>query len=365
MTQGQGEAAAETAGAVSADAWRGALIAADATLREAIANLQETSVQIALVTTPDDELIGTVTDGDIRRGLLHGLDLSSPLESIIRREPFVVPPELSGDAALQLMKANGIHAIPVVNGDRRVVGLHLLRKLLSPSQRPNLMVIMAGGRGSRLRPHTDNCPKPLLPVGGKPILEHILLRAKADGFRRFVLAIHHLGHMVEDYFGDGSGWEVEIEYIREDSPLGTAGAIGLMNPRPQAPFLVSNGDLLTDVRYSELLDFHLRHNAAATMAVRLHEWEHPFGVVRTEGVDITGFAEKPVSRSHVNAGVYVLHPVALDHVPAGELCDMPTLFSRLKEGGQRTIVFPMHEPWLDVGRTDDLERAQADHSPTG
>jgi len=361
----QDEPTAETAGPVSGAPWRGALIAADATLRDAIGNLQKTGLQIAMVVTPEDVLIGTVTDGDIRQGLLHGLDLSSPLESIIRRDPLVVPPELGSAAALQLMKANGFHAIPAVNRDRRVMGLHLLQTLLSPGARPNLMVIMAGGKGSRLKPHTDNCPKPLLPVGGKPILEHILERAKTEGFCRLVVAIHHLGEMVEDHFGDGSKWDVEIEYLREESPLGTAGAIGIMNPRPTAAFLVSNGDLLTDVSYSELLDFHLRHKAAATMAVRLHEWEHPFGVVRTEGVDITGFDEKPVSRSHVNAGVYVLEPSALDLMIPGEQCDMPTLFSRLKERGERTIVFPMHEPWLDVGRTDDLERAQANHSSAG
>lgn len=362
MTQGQGAPGAEAAETLSAEPWRRTLLTAEATLRDAIANLQETSMQIALVVTPEEELLGTVTDGDIRRGLLQGLDLSSPLVSVIRREPLVVPSELSREAALQLMKANGIHAIPVVHGNRRVVGLHLLQKLLSPDRHPNLMVIMAGGRGSRLRPHTDDCPKPLLPVGGRPILEHIIVRAREEGFHRFVVAIHYLGQMVEDYFGDGSPWQVEIEYLREESPLGTAGAIGLMNPRPEAPFLISNGDLLTDVRYSELLDFHLRHRAAATMAVRLYEWEHPFGVVRTEGVDITGFEEKPVSRSHVNAGVYVLDPSALDLLHAGEHCDMPTLFSRLKERDARTIVFPMHEPWLDIGRADDLERAQADRS---
>jgi len=235
--------------------------------------------------------------------------------------------------------------------------------LLVPAQRPNLMVIMAGGEGTRLRPHTENCPKPLLPVGGKPMLEHIIERARAEGFLRFVLAIHYLGHMIEDYFGDGSRWQVQIDYLREESPLGTAGAIGLLDPRPNAPFLVSNGDVLTDIRYGELLDFHCYHGASATMAVRLHEWQHPFGVVRTKGVDIIGFEEKPIARSHINAGIYVLEPMTLEALTPGERCDMPTLFSRLQERTVRTIVYPMHEPWLDVGRADDLRRAQAEHSP--
>jgi len=365
MTRGKDAPRAEATEPLPAEPWRRSLLTPEATLRDAIGNLQETSLQIAIVATLEEELLGTVTDGDIRRGLLQGLDLSSPLVEVIRSEPLVVPPELGREAALQLMKVNGFRAIPVVDEARRVVGLHLLQKLLSPDHRPNLMVIMAGGKGSRLRPLTNDCPKPLLPVGGKPILEHIIVRARAEGFHRFVVAIHYLGQMVEDYFGDGSRWRVKIEYLREESPLGTAGAISLLNPRPEAPFLISNGDLLTDVRHSELLDFHVRHRAGATMAVRLHEWEHPFGVVRTDGVDIIGFDEKPVSRSHVNAGVYVLDPSALDVLRGGELCDMPTLFCRLKEVGVRTIVYPMHEPWLDVGRADDLEQAQADHSPTG
>jgi NDP-sugar pyrophosphorylase family protein len=250
----------------------------------------------------------------------------------------------------------------VVDEDQCVVGLHLWDDLMVPRQRANLMVIMAGGQGTRLRPHTESCPKPLLPIGGKPMLEHIIERARADGFQRFVLAIHHLGQMIEDYFGDGSRWQVQIDYLREESPMGTAGAIGLLNPRPEMPFLVSNGDVLTDISYGGLLDFHYCHGASATMAVRMHEWQNPFGVVRTKGVDIIDFEEKPIIRSHINAGVYVLEPNSLDVLIAGEYCDMPTLFSRLQEKTARTIVYPMHEPWLDVGRVDDLESAQTYYS---
>ncbi len=348
-----------TASDTSVEGWRKALLHADATLRQAIRNLDESALQIGLVVSPDGVLVGTITDGDIRRGLLRGLDLNSLIDAIIYREPLVVPPQLGRDTVLQLMQANKIHQLPVVDEDRRVVGLHLWDDLMVPRQRPNLMVIMAGGQGTRLRPHTENCPKPLLPVGGKPMLEHIIERARAEGFQRFVLAIHYLGHMIEDYFGDGSRWQVQIDYLREESPLGTAGAIGLLNPRPENPFLVSNGDVLTDIRYGELLDFHCRHGASATMAVRLHEWQHPFGVVRTKGVDIIGFEEKPIARSHINAGIYVLDPGVLDVLSVGEQCDMPTLFSRLQDHAARTIVYPMHEPWLDVGRVDDLGRAQA------
>jgi NDP-sugar pyrophosphorylase family protein len=220
------------------------------------------------------------------------------------------------------------------------------------------MVIMAGGRGTRLGEHTQDCPKPLLPVGGKPMLEHIIERAKAEGFKHFVLAINYLGHMIEDHFGDGNKLNINIEYLRENTPLGTAGALGLLQVCPTEPFLVTNGDVLTDIHYAELLDFHIRHNAAATMAVRLHEWQNPFGVVKTDGVDIVGFEEKPVVRSHINAGIYVLEPNVLNSIGVNEHCDMPTLFGRVQERQARTIVYPMHEPWLDVGRPADLAKAR-------
>jgi len=221
------------------------------------------------------------------------------------------------------------------------------------------MVIMAGGMGTRLRPHTENCPKPLLPVAGKPMLEHIIDRARIEGFTHFILAIYHLGEMIEEYFGNGERWNVEIKYLREQAPLGTAGALGLLNPRPTEPFVVTNGDVLTDIRYGELLDFHTRHAAAATMAVRLHEWQHPFGVVQTRGVEIVGFEEKPVARTHINAGVYVLEPDALNTLAVDTPCDMPALFERLQAQSMRTVAYPMHEPWLDVGRPEDLVVAQA------
>ena len=310
-----------------------------------------------MVTNDKGALEGTISDGDIRRALLQGLDWSSPITSAIHYNALVVPPELGRDLVMQLMVANKIHQIPVVDAEHRVVGLHLWDEITTPRPRSNVMVIMAGGMGTRLRPHTENCPKPLLAVAGKPMLEHIIDRAKLDGFTRFVLAIHYLGHMIEAHFGDGERVGVQIEYLREESPLGTAGALRLLNPLPDAPFVVTNGDVICDIRYGELLDFHVRHAAAATMAVRVHEWQHPFGVVQMQGVEIVGFEEKPLNRSHINAGVYVLEPSSLSVLSADSHCDMPTLFERLQAKAQRTVAYPMHEPWLDVGRPEDLRSA--------
>jgi dTDP-glucose pyrophosphorylase len=340
--------------------WREAVLAQGASIKAAITKLNDTGLQIVLVLDEGDTLLGTLTDGDIRRGLLKGLTLDDALEGVMRSNSLVVPPEMARDMVLQLMKANRLRQLPIVDANHRVLGLHLWDEIAIPSF-PNAMVIMAGGLGTRLRPHTESCPKPMLPVAGKPMLEHIIERAKAEGFAHFILAVQYLGHLIEDYFGDGERFGVRIEYLRETTPLGTAGALSLMNPLPELPFVVTNGDVLSDIRYGELLEFHARHAAVATMAVRLHEWQHPFGVVQTQGVDIVGFEEKPIARTHINAGIYALSPEALGNMVANSRCDMPTLFEQLQTEGKRTVAYPMHEPWLDVGRPDDLNRANAEN----
>lgn len=345
----------------STELWRRATLPLSASMQQAILNLDEVSIKIVLVVNESGRLEGTICDGDIRRGLLRGLDMNSPLAEVVHRNALVVPPGLGRDTVMQMMTANKIQQIPIVDEHQHVVGLHLWDDVTTPATRSNLMVIMAGGKGTRLLPYTENCPKPLVPVAGKPMLEHIIERAKLEGFNHFVLAIHYLGHMIEDYFGNGDKLGVTIDYLRESVPLGTAGALGLLNPRPATPFVVTNGDVITDIRYGELLDFHVRHNAMATMAVRLHEWQHPFGVVQTRGIEIVGFEEKPVARSHINAGVYALGPEALNVVSPNTHCDMPTLFERLQAKTMRTVAYPMHEPWLDVGRPDDLNRANTEN----
>lgn len=337
--------------------WRQTLLNLGSTIQDAIRSLDISGKQIVLVVSADETLVGTLTDGDIRRAFLRGLTLQSVIDKVIHRNPLVVPPEIGRDLVQQLMQANRVHQLPIVDRDGRAVGLHLWDEIVAPSLFENPMVIMAGGRGTRLRPHTEHCPKPMLEVGGKPMLERIIEHAKADGFRNFFISLNYLGHMIEEYFGDGSGWSVHIEYLKEKSPLGTAGCLSVMRQRPALPFIVTNGDVLTDIRYSDILDFHGRHHAVATMAVRQHELQNQFGVVKIKGIEIEGFEEKPIYRSHINAGVYALNPAALDHLEPGQHCDMPTLFERIRNSRDRTIVFPMHEPWLDVGRPEDLKLA--------
>ncbi len=341
--------------------WRQAVLPINATIGQAVRNLNEAQFKIVLIVNELDILEGTVSDGDIRRGLLKGLGLESPVSSVLRRNPLVVPIELRRDQVMQLMTTNKIYQIPVIDNSRQIIGLHVWDQISSLPTRPNLMVIMAGGTGTRLRPQTESCPKPLLPVAGKPMLEHIIERAKHDGFVNFIISIHYLGHMIEEYFGNGDRLGVKINYLREEVPLGTAGALSLLNPKPDLPFVVTNGDVLTDIRYAELLDFHIQHSAKATMAVRLHEWQHPFGVVKTNGIDIISFEEKPVARTYINAGVYVLEPSSLTSLAINEPCDMPNMFSQLHLSSFRTVAYPMHEPWLDVGRPDDWIKANENH----
>jgi dTDP-glucose pyrophosphorylase len=338
--------------------WERALLPLEATISDAVLSLERSAVKIAVVVDDAGLMHGTISDGDIRRGLIQGLDLKSSIENIVQNDALIVPPDIDRATVLRLMDINKIFQIPIVDKNNKVIGLHLWTLINESVERHNILVIMAGGEGTRLRPETEKCPKPLLPVNGKPILEHIIERAKLEGFTQFILAIKYLGHMIENYFGNGSDLGVQITYLREDSPLGTAGALKLINPVPERPFVVTNGDVMTDIKYGELLDFHTRTSAFATMSVRSHEWQHPFGVVKLDGIDVIGFEEKPVFRSHINAGVYVLEPGALEFLD-GERCDMPSLFERCQKQNLKTIAYPMHEPWLDVGRPDDLRKANS------
>ncbi len=340
--------------------WQKAIMPKNSRISEIVQNLEESGIQIALVVDHSGVLLGTICDGDIRRSLLKGLNMNSSIDSIIQYDALLVPPEMGRQLVMQLMEANKVKQIPIVDENHQVIGLHLLDDLNILPKRPNLMVIMAGGMGKRLRPQTESQPKPMLTVANKPMLEHIIERAKVEGFNHFIIAIHYLGHMIEKHFGDGDRLGVKIDYLKEKEPLGTAGALGLLSP-PSDPFVVINGDVISDIRYGEMIDFHNRYLSSATMAVRVHEWEHPFGVVQTDGVDIVNFEEKPIARSHINAGVYVLNPENLSILTSNEHCDMPTLFERIKLDSRRTIVYPMHEPWLDVGRQADLERANKEN----
>ena len=334
--------------------WQKTIISIDSKIKDAVEILNTISLKIVIITNKDSVYLGSVTDGDIRRGLLRGLTLDSPVTEIVNRNSMVVPPDLNQAMVLQLMSSNKIQQIPIINEMQHVVGLHLWDDLQAPKKLPNIMIIMAGGKGERLHPQTLNCPKPMLHINGKPILEHIINRAISGGISHFIIAIHYLGHMIEDYFGNGEKFGVKIEYLREKSPLGTAGALSLLLNKPKETFLVVNGDVIVALNYAQLINYHQENNAIATMVVRNYELQNPYGVVQTEGLEIVGFKEKPIARSYINAGVYALEGKALDFLEKSIICDMPSLFVKLLQKSNRIIAFPIHEYWKDLGTPEDF-----------
>lgn len=341
-----------------AENWRLAVVNCDATISEVIKSLEVSGLQIVLMASQDNFLVGTITDGDVRRGILKGSRLDSKAIDIANKKPLVAPLGVGDETVFSLMTANKIHQLPIIDAEQKLAGLHVLDMIIAPTSLPNFMVIMAGGKGLRLRPYTENCPKPMLEVGGKPIIEHIIEGAVAKGIQNFILAVHYLGDVIKNHFGDGSKFGVNIHYLNEESPLGTAGALSLIQERLEHPFIVINGDVMTAVNYSELLEFHNRQGATGTMAVQYYELRNPFGIVKTQGIDIVGFEEKPVYRSHINAGIYVLSPNALTFLTHDQYCDMPSLLITMKNKDCRVVAYPIHEAWMDIGRPHDLDLAR-------
>ena len=341
--------------------WRKTLVPGSATIRTAIEVINAGNQQICLVVNEDLGLLGTVTDGDIRRAILAGTDMTEPVARIMNANPRVGSPTELPASLLARMTEAQIYQIPIVDGDGQVVGLTSIEELVGAQEVPdNWVVLMAGGLGKRLRPLTENAPKPLLPVGRKPLLETILENFIQQDFRRFYISVNYKGQMIKDHFGDGGKWNVEIRYLDEDRQLGTAGALRLIPEPPKTPLIVMNGDLLTRVNFRHLLDYHAQHRSTATMCVRQYDFQVPFGVVHIEGDHIRKIDEKPVHSFFVNAGIYALDPGVIDSVPAGDLFHMTTLFERVIETGEKTAVFPIHEYWLDVGRIDDLDKANGE-----
>lgn len=339
--------------------WDSALISSEATLEEAIAVMDQSALRIALVTDDTRRLLGTLTDGDVRRALLKHLPLSTPVEKVMCKTPQVAQQKWNRDRILAVMERQKLLHLPVVNDQGQVIGLETLHGMLDKRLRKNPVFLMAGGFGTRLHPLTNDCPKPLLKVGDKPILELILESFIKAGFHNFFISTHYLPEMVRNHFGDGERWGVSIRYTHEETPLGTGGALGLL-PQDEIdePIFVMNGDLLTNLNYQEVLDFHVSQHGVATMCVREYEYQIPYGVVQSEGQMIRSMVEKPVQKFFVNAGIYVLSPELIKRVKPNTRLDMPTLLEDAIAKGESVMMFPVHEYWLDIGRMEDFKRAQ-------
>lgn len=340
--------------------WTNVLVSPDTSIRETIRIMNQGSLKIALVVDENRRLLGTVVDGDIRRGLLKGCYLDESVREVMHTTPTVARKDDGREKIFGLMRQNQIYQVPVADDDGILVGLEVIETLLSPPRRDNWVVLMAGGLGTRLKPLTIDIPKPLLKVGDKPILETIIDNFIEQGFSRFFISVNYKSELIERHFGDGSSRGATIDYLREIKKLGTAGALGLLTEKPAAPLVVMNGDVLTKVNFQQMLDFHREHKADATMCVSEYDFQVPYGVVKLDRHRILSIEEKPIQRLFVNAGIYVLEPEILDMVPLDTCIDMPSLFELLVEQKRETAVFPLREYWLDIGRMDDFERAKAE-----
>lgn len=333
------------------------LVAAGATIIETLRIIDSHGVPIGLV-HDNGRLLGTVTDGDIRRGLLAGITLHAPVTEVMNTSPITVPADVSDTSALKIMRQHGVLYLPQVDEAGVIVGLKILKNLQPAPTAANPVMLMAGGFGTRLKPFTDDVPKPMLEVGGKPILETIVENFVEQGFVRIFISVNYKKEMIQGHFKDGAKWGAQITYVHETEPMGTAGALSLLPERPDRPLIVMNGDLLTKVNFDHLAKFHEEHGAPATVSVREYKFTVPYGVVNTDDHFLNAIEEKPVQKFFVNAGIYVLSPEVLENVPGDRRFDMPEFLEVLRARGQRPTVFPLREYWIDIGRLDDLTQAR-------
>ena len=328
------------------------------TIGKAISVIENGHVQFAFVVDDNQKMIGTITDGDVRRALLRGEGLDTHVCKMMCTKFRSLPLNATKDEAISLMRREVLHQVPVLDEQGRVVRLFLLEELMKSKVRTNPVVIMAGGEGKRLFPLTQECPKPMLHVGGKPMLEIILEQLVDAGFQHFYLSVNYLKDHIIDHFGDGKGWNAQITYLEEDKPLGTGGALSLLPKSISQPILTLNGDVLTKIDYGQLLKFHDDNAASATLCVREHKTQIPYGVVQLNDLCVKTIEEKPVLNNYVNAGIYILEPKLLDLVPHGRFFDMPQLLEKAIQSHYNISAFPIHEYWLDIGHHDTLEIAQ-------
>lgn len=341
--------------------WQSTLVGPEASLEAAIAAMDRSSMRVAIVVDEKGILLGTLTDGDVRRALLRRVPLSTTVGEVMCAQPQRARAGWGRERILALMQEYDLLQIPIVDESECVIGLETLHGVLESRIRNNPVFVMAGGLGKRLHPLTQDCPKPMLYVGDRPILQIILERLIEKGFHRFFFSTHFMPEVIHAHFGDGTKWGVSIRYVHESQPLGTGGALGLLpKENIDLPLLMVNGDLLTTIDYRELLRFHDSSGSTATMCVGQYEHQIPYGVIESTGSRLISMVEKPIQRAFINAGIYVLSPEFVRSVPPSIKIDMPKLLERALQEGLNISVFPIHEYWLDIGQPEDFQRAQRD-----
>ena len=332
----------------------------DFDIKKVVSTIENGGLKIALILNNKNKLVGTISDGDVRRALLKGYTLESSIKKIINKNCLTANLNFKNSDIFKMMKKNGISQIPIVSDTNELLGLEISEDLLPGSSEfflPNYALLMAGGRGTRLMPITNDCPKPLLPINGKPILEIILEQFIDSGIRNFYISVHYLAEKIINYFGDGSKWNVNIEYVREKKPLGTAGSLKLLPNNFEEPIFVINGDVLTKINFNDVLKYHSINDADITICAREHKLESPFGVIEVDGINLKSMVEKPIFSQLVNAGIYVINPSILKLIKPDKFIDMPDLISLINKNKNNVIVYPVHEYWIDIGKPETLDKA--------
>ena len=337
--------------------WENFLLNENKTIKDALSIINKETVRMAFIVNRKSELVGSVTDGDIRRGLLKGLDVSCKISTIMNKSPKFVSDKISRKTVSSIMQREHINCIPVIK-NKRIVSV-FVKNQFCENKLDNPVFLMAGGFGKRLHPLTFDCPKPMLKIGDTPILQIIIERFIDDGFNKFYISTHYMSEVFEKYFGNGEKWGIDIQFIEETEPLGTAGALGLLKKDDvKLPIVVMNGDILTGIDFRKLLNFHLQESGSATMCTSEYEYEIPYGVVNSMDMHVESIIEKPKHKVNINSGIYVLDPEVVKKVRKNTPLDMPTLLRKELASGNSINTFPILDYWIDIGRKEDYEKAQ-------
>ena len=332
----------------------------NASIKEALEVIDKGAIKVAVVLSDDGLLLGMLSDGDIRRALLKGMSLDDSITSIINKHPVVANINDTKERILELANEKKLHQIPIISNGK-LIGIQDIREFLAPKNKPNKVILMVGGLGTRLRPLTNDVPKPMLDVGNKPILHTIVENFAKYGYTDIIMCVNYKSEIIKEYFGNGDKFGVKIEYVLESKRMGTAGALSLLQKRPKDDFFVMNGDLLTNVNFEYLHEYHKDSNALASICIRKYEMQVPYGVVNVRANKVTSIEEKPTQSFFVSAGIYMFSPIVLDFIPKGVFYDMPTLFSELLKHDFPIHPFPIREYWLDIGRMDEYRRANDEY----
>ena len=335
----------------------------NSTIREAVEKLEKGKLKIVLVLNKDNVLKGIVYDGDIRRALLKGLSLNCKIDKVMTSNYIKVSKQVSYKEVKETMQKNSIFHVPVTDEENKLLGLYVLDNYGFEEDLkiyPNSVLLMAGGRGARLMPLTQNCPKPLIKINGKPLLEITLEKCIQAGLKNFYISVHYLSDQIINYFGNGEKWDISISYLHEEKPMGTAGALSLLPKTINHPILIMNGDILTKINIPQFIDFHENNCADITIAGSEHYYTSPYGVIEVEGINFKSIIEKPTFKNFINAGIYIINPSIINDLNNKEYLDMPDLLNKRLGENYKKVVYPIHEYWLDIGRIESLNKAKVE-----